>query len=282
MYVNIPGENEVFAVDPRFGARFRLFDGTWLKGSSGLYHQPPQPFQSYRPDDRPAEVGAEEAWGTSFGVEQQVGQAIRVDVEGFYKALSDLILYNPDFEDLDDVYFINEGVGRIYGVELMVRHDPIGNLFGWVSYTLSKSERRDHEGDEWYPFDYDQTHIFSMVAGYRLPYDLSVGAKAQYTTGNPTTPYSLAVYDVDADSYTGIQAGDYNSERLPPYWAISARIDKLFTFRSWQLLLYVDVINALHGENPEFVQYNYDYTEQAYVSGLPLVPSPGFEARVEF
>jgi hypothetical protein len=90
------------------------------------------------------------------------------------------------------------------------------------------------------------------------------------------------VYDVDQDSYTAFPTGAYNSERLPPFWAVSARIDKLFTFKSWQLLLYVDLINALHGDNPEFEQYNYDYTEKTYFKGLPFIPSPGFEAKVEF
>jgi hypothetical protein len=167
-------------------------------------------------------------------------------------------------------------------MEVMARHDPVGNLFGWISYTLSKSERRDHVGDDWYPFDYDQTHILSVVAGYQLPYDLSLGAKVQYTTGNPTTSYEMGVYDVDQDSYQAFQSGGWNGERLPPYWAVSARIDKLFTFKSWQLLLYLDVINALHGENPEFTQYNYDYTEKTYITGLPIIPSPGFEVKVEF
>ena len=282
MYVNIPGENEVFAVDPRFSTRARVTPSTWLKASTGLYHQPPQPYQNYRPDDEPAGVDAERSWATSLGAEQQFGQAFRLDVEGFYKDLSALIVGNPDFGGLDDSYFVNDGVGRVYGVEVMARLDPVGNLFGWLSYTLSKSERRDHPGDAWYAFDYDQTHILVLVASYKLPYDLSAGVKAQYTTGNPTTPYALGVYDVDQDYYQAFQSDEYNSERLPPYWAVSARIDKLFTFKAWQLLVYLDVINALHGENPEFEQYNYDYTEKTYISGLPLIPSPGFEAKVEF
>lgn len=282
MYVNIPGENEVFAVDPRFSTRWRLGHSTWLKGSTGLYHQPPQPYQNYRPDDRDANVDAEQSWATSLGLEQQIGSAFRVDVEAFYKDLTGLIVTNSDFGSLDDNYFVNEGVGRVYGAELMARLDPVGNLYGWVSYTLSKSERRDHPGDEWYPFNFDQTHILVLVASYRLPYDLSAGLKAQYTTGNPTTPYALGVYDIDQDYYQAFQSSAYNSERLPPYWAVSGRIDKLFTFKSWQLLLYLDLINALHGENPEFEQYNYDYTEKTYFSGLPFIPSPGFEAKVEF
>jgi TonB family protein len=282
LYVIIPDENEVAALDPRFSFRWVAAPQTVIKGSTGLYHQPPQPFQSYRPDDKPANVDAEQSWASSVGVEQGFGPAVKVEVEGFYKDLTDLIVTNSTFGSLDDSYFVNSGIGRAYGVELIVRHEPIGNLFGWVSYTLSRSERQDRSGEDWYVFDYDQTHILTAVGSYKLPYDLSVGAKVQYTTGNPSTPYSLGVYDVDQDTYSAFPTGAYNSERLPPFWAVSARIDKLFTFRSWQLLVYVDLINALHGDNPEFEQYNYDYTEKTYFKGLPFIPSPGFEAKVEF
>ena len=64
---------------------------------------------------------------------------------------------------------------------------PIGNFFGWISYTLQKrrldypsytdEQLEDNAGtawtptdNEWYPFAYDQTHILVAVAGYKLPY----------------------------------------------------------------------------------------------------------------
>jgi hypothetical protein len=31
--------------------------------------------------------------------------------------------------------------------------------------------------------------------------------------------------------------------------------------------------------NPEFTIYNYDYTESAYVRGLPFIPNIGIEAK---
>ena len=166
----------------------------------------------------------------------------------------------------------------------MLRQAPVNNFFGWVSYTLSKSERNDTPADEdaWYPFDYDQTHILVVLGGYRFPRDIGVSAKMQYVTGNPYTPYSGGVYDIDQDSYTAYQTGSWNGERQPDYFAIDARVDKLFTFKRWQLELYMDLLNVMKGENPEDIQYNYDYTESAWVTGLPFVPSPGFNAQFHF
>lgn len=282
MVYSIPGELTIQAPDPRFSAKWRFLKKSAIKGSIGLYHQPPQPFQSYRADDAAVELVAERSLSATFGAEQEIGQAIRIEVEGFYKDMSDLVVSNPEFTSLDDQYFVNQGVGRVYGVELIARHEPVGRFFGWISYTLMKSERRDHPDEDWYPFDYDQTHNAVLVAGVNLPWDFSISTRGQYTTGNPTTPYDLAVYDVDLDSYNAFSAGATNSDRLPPYWAVNLRIDKLFTFRGWQLDLYVDVINIVHGTNPEFELYNYDYTEKTYITGLPTIPSPGFEIKAEF
>jgi hypothetical protein len=281
-FVSIPGEYDIYAFDPRFSGRFEIVPGTRVKASVGLYHQPPQPFQSYRGDDQRVELGFERSVASSLGFEQDIGQAAQIEAEVFYKALDNLIVSNPSFQTLDDQFFTNNGVGRAYGVEILARHAPVGRFFGWLSYTLSRSERRDQPDEEWYPFDYDQTHILVGTAGYKLPWDIEVSAKAEYVTGNPTTPYALGVYDIDQDSYQAFQTGAGNSERLPAYWAVSGRIDKLFTFKAWQLDLYVDLLNVLHGVNPEFELYNYDYTEKSYIQGLPFIPSPGFEAKFQF
>ncbi len=58
-----------------------------------------------------------------------------------------------------------------------------------------------------------------------------------------------------------------------------ARLDKLWTFKRWQFESYVDLLNAIRGINPEFTAYNYDYSERAYVRGLPFIPNLGLEAK---
>ncbi len=280
--VIVPGELFSYDWDPRFATRFLVVPKTTVKGSVGLYHQTPQPYQAYRPDDEPIELKLERSLSYTLGFEQELGQAVRADGEVFYKSLSHLIVPNPNFTGLEDEYFLNDGVGRAYGLEVLVRRQSVGRFFGWISYTLSRSERRDYLEEDWYDFDFDQTHILVALAGYKLPRDFQLGGRLQYATGNPTTPYSLGVYDIDTDSYNAFSTGSRNSERLPPYWTVHLRAEKLFTFRAWQLLVYTDLLNVLRGTNPEFEVYNYDYTEHSYIRGLPFIPSLGVEARFEF
>jgi hypothetical protein len=279
MALSIPGQLGFVSWDPRLTAKWQASTSTLLKTSLGQYHQPPQPFQMYRRGDTGVVIDPQVANAASLGVERRFGQAWKADVEAYYKAYDDLIVDNRAFRTLDDQFFTNEGIGRTYGVEVMVRRERLRDAFGWLSYTLGRSERRDYADSDWYPFDFDQTHIFTMVAGYRLPYDFEVSGKGEYTTGNPTTPYALGIYDVDQDRYQGFPDGDRNSERLPAYAALSLRAEKLFTFRTWQLSVFCDLLNVARGVNPEFEIYNYDFTERTYVRGLPFLPSPGFEAR---
>ena len=64
----------------------------------------------------------------------------------------------------------------------------VKGFFGWITYSLIRSERRDHPGSDWRLFDYDQTHVLAVLASYELGHGLEVGARFRYTTGLPRTP----------------------------------------------------------------------------------------------
>jgi TonB family protein len=280
------------AIDPRFLTRFQVVpDRFAVKAATGLYHQPPQPSEALGLGGQ-STTGFERAWSTSIGWEQRLTYAIQYDVDVFYRQMSDLIVFDESFSGFGTNPFVNLGDGRAYGIEVMARHDPVGRLFGWVSYTLSRAARRDPYCDDpsgedallgtggcWSLFDFDQTHIFSAQAGYDLPYDIGVSAQVQLVTGNPTSELNTGIFDADSNVYNGLQVGGFNTQRLPPFFQTSLRVDRQWTFRKWQLTTYVDLLNAVRGVNPEFTVYNYDYTQSAYVRGLPFIPNIGIEAK---
>ncbi|MGC6510022.1 MAG: TonB family protein [Myxococcota bacterium] len=283
--------------DPRLLSRFQVFEGGFLKSGIGIYTQPPQPFEVWRPEGD-TQLEFERAYSSEIGWEQYFTDALRADVTFFGKYLDNLIVNNPAATNSGDLFYVNEGIGRVYGMEMIIRQAPVNRFFGWISYTLSRSERNNYPDrndllDEddvpnspstggWYLFDLDQTHILVAVAGYRLPYDFNISSKIQYVTGNPFTPYAGGVYDIDQDLYFAFPSSEYNSERLPPFVSLDLRFDKLFSFQKWQLETYADFLNVYRGENPEFTSYNYDYTESRYIRGLPFIPSLGFNAMVSF
>lgn len=269
----------ITAADPRIQARFQASDALTLKGGTGLYNQPPQPAESVGVGTDSPGTEFERSWATTVGFEHHVTPAVEWDLELFYKDMSRLIVVNESFGDVGTNPFINGGMGKAYGAELIVRHAKSGPFFGWISYTWSRSLRRDCESCDEYPFEFDQPHIFSAQGGYDLPYDFSVSAQVQYTSGNPDSSYNAGVYDVDSDAYNLFRIGGYNDERLPSYFQTSLRLDRLWTFKNWQASTYVDLMNVVKGVNPEFTLYNYDGTQKAYVRGLPFIPNVGIEAR---
>jgi hypothetical protein len=66
---------------------------------------------------------------------------------------------------------------------------------------------------------------------------------------------------------------------VPAFFQLDLRADKRWTWRTWILSAYLEVQNATNRKNPEGVAYNYDYSEQGWMTGLPLFPSFGIRAE---
>ena len=109
------------------------------------------------------------------------------------------------------------------------------------------------------------------VAGYHLPWEIDLGGKFS-TRRKPVHPAVRGYLHVGTGRTPRRPAAE-NGARLPPYYALDLRIEKGFTFKRAHLGLYADLLNVVKGDNPEFVLYNFDYTEVGYVSGLPLIPA---------
>ena len=81
-----------------------------------------------------------------------------------------------------------QGKGRAYGFELYLKKAK-GKFTGWVSYTLSKTERqvRGISNDEWFLSKYDRTHNVNTVLIFDLNKRFSFSANFVYQTGTPAT-----------------------------------------------------------------------------------------------
>ena len=271
-----------WTVDPRLGARYDVHPGfprTTLKGGVGLYHQPPQAYQSIEPFGTPG-VRSPRAFQTSLGVEQELSQPVELSVELFYKDLKQLVVPVPSNATENGLSYQNLGSGRAYGSELLLRYKPQGRFFGWVAYTLSRSERRDGPGLPTYRYDYDQTHILTALGSYKLGRGWQAGMRFRYVTGSPYTPELGGIMDYDSGSYAPITSPEQNSRRQGAFHQLDARIDKTWKFSAWQLSAYLDVQNTYFRENPEGVAYNYNYSKSSAVTGLPFLPIIGLRGEL--
>lgn len=264
-------------VDLRFATRYSVTDELTLKGALGTFHQPPQPYETIEEFGNP-DLHPEGATHYVIGGEVDITDFLNLDLQLFYKDLYDLVVSNDEVVErngeLVEEQAVNDGEGRAYGLELLLRHRTANGFFGWIAYTLSRSERRASAQEEWHLFDYDQTHILTVLGSYDLGRNWIIGARFRYVTGNLTTPVVGATYDVNDDDY--IPAfGEPNSIRVEDFHQLDIRIDKTWIFDAWTFNLYLDVQNVYNRGNVEATGYNYDYTESTPTTGLPIIPSFG-------
>jgi TonB family protein len=274
---------EDWTVDPRLGFRYDMYPSelrTTIKGGIGIFHKPPEGYESVKPFGTPG-IESERATHYSLGFEQELSHPLELSVEGFYKDLDKLAVSTPDATGSESgVRYQNIGKGRSYGAELLLRYKPEGRFFGWVAYTLSRSERRDTPGDDFSLFDYDQTHILTALGSVKLGRGWQIGTRFRYITGTPYTPYLGGVVDYDAGVYAPLESSQHNSERLPARHQLDLRVDKEWAFQSWKLSAYLDVQNVYNSKNVEDVGYNYDYSKHNTVQGLPILPIIGLRGEL--
>ncbi|WP_224363862.1 TonB-dependent receptor domain-containing protein [Hyalangium versicolor] len=265
------------SLNPRLAVRYALTDQVTLKGGAGLYHGPPineEPSVSF---GNP-ELRAKRSIQYSVGTEWQPQPEYFISGELFYNDLNRLIVSSSRLVERDGQLVTerlsNEGTGRIYGFELLARRALTERFFGWVAYTFSRSERRDRPDGALRLFDNDQTHVLTVIGSYKLPAGWEVGARFRFSSGNPTTPIVGARRDDVTDVFIPIFGG-VNSQRLPNFHQMDIRVDKNFIFDTWSLDLYVDLTNAYNNPAKEGTVYNYNYSESAFLEGLPILPILG-------
>ena len=163
---------------PRFIARQDLTTGfprTTLKGGLGIFSQPPQPQETDPVFGQPG-LKSNRATQYDVGVEQEITRHVEVSLEGYYKLLDNLV----------SAGYYNEGHGRAYGLETLLRWKPDGRFFGWLAYTLSRSQRTQPPADVETLYQYDQTHILTVLGSYKLGRGWEFGARFRLVSGPST------------------------------------------------------------------------------------------------
>jgi hypothetical protein len=270
------------AFNPRLTARYQVSPFTWIKGGIGVFSQDPQA-PDYDPNFGNPRLRPESALHYALTVEQGIWPGLMAEVTGFYKDLWDLVAPSSNLLQENGQAVperkSNDARGRIYGGELLLRQAVSKWFFGWISYTLMRSERKDCASCEWRLFDFDETHILIIAAHAYLPKGFEVGARFRYMTGYPYTAAYGGWYDADVDVYSPAQ-GPVNTGRLAAFNQLDVRFDKTFIFRRWILKVYLDITNIYNNQNVEVNQPNYDFTRRAALTGLPIIPSFGIRSEL--
>ncbi|MBN9384344.1 MAG: TonB-dependent receptor [Chitinophagaceae bacterium] len=149
------------------------------------------------------------------------------------------------------------GKGRAYGWELFFKK-KYGKFNGWISYTLSRTERQFSEINKgsWFPANQDRTHNLSIVGIYKAGKKWTLSADFTYYSGNAVT-WPSGKYEVNgqiAFLYTR-----RNTYRMPAYHRldVGATLQGKKTKRfdsNWNFSIY----NLYGRENPYSITFEQD------------------------
>lgn len=198
--------------------------------------------------------------------------------EAYYRNSQHEVEYINGAELLSNQYLEGDlisGKGRSYGLELYVQK-KVGAFNGWISYTLSRSERQVDgiNRGAWYPTNFDQTHNLKVIGMYTLNEKWSISADFVYMTGLPTT-YPDQRYVVQDVLIPYNSTNSRNDTRLGSYHRLdlSFRMEgKTYTRKGkkranrdyWVFSIY----NVYAHRNPFSIYFT--QTDDRVVSGEPI------------
>lgn len=269
------GANLLQTLSPRIGLSYAFAPKWKANASIGRYYKMPlYTVLGYR-DASNALVNQDQPYLRSdhyvAGLEFVPGRALRLTLEGFYKQYADypvsafngvsLANQGGGFGILGNERVLATGEGEAYGMELFAQQKLNKNFYFTGSLTIFRSKFSNLDG-QLTSSAWDNRHLLSLLAGYKLRRNWELGLKYRLQGGVPYTPLDL---DASRLNYASIGTGvlDYtrlNALRLGNFSQLDIRIDKKWNFRKATLDVFIDIQNVLGTVNPAPPTYTFQRT----------------------
>jgi hypothetical protein len=221
------------SVDPRLAVVVDVVPGIRLLHALGLAHQPPS-FVVPVPGLAIANLqgGLQRSLQASAGVEIELPWSTSATFTAFdsvFMNMTDSLGVAPSDNDR---LTLSRSLGYGRGIEIYVRRPLTKRLGGFVSYTLSRSQRS--AGRLSFPSGFDRTHVLNSALGYDLGRDWRVGTRFSIFSGPPAvtapTPGGLPIPGLSRD---------------PAFYRLDFRVEKKWRFGDRTYLSFVaEMLNA--------------------------------------
>jgi hypothetical protein len=254
-----------FGAAPRLSLNYKLSTNSAVKASYGRSYQfvhlisnttASQPTDVWIPSSN--NVRPQVSDQVSVGYFQNfLDNQLEFSTEVYYKQMDNVIDYRDGAEVTLNPTVEGEllyGIGRAYGVEILLKKRR-GQFTGWVSYTLSKTERQFDEinNGAWYAARQDRTHDVSIVGMYNITERITASATWVYFTGNAVT-FPSGKYVVDGQVvpyYT-----ERNGYRMPDYH----RLDLGVTLNNKKTKTVIDPESGEEKEVPKRFESSWNFS----------------------
>lgn len=276
-------------IEPKIQSRYEFSNDWAFTTAYGDYHKLPDDFGSYTKDFGNPNLKQTEATHYELGLENQFNDSWFWKVETYYKAMSELVVSRPSYDNYQaltpETYeklprYTNDGEGEAWGLEFFANKTLSDKWYGWLSVAYSETKRKNNLTDENFKYEYDQPWIINLVSSYQINPIWQLGFKWRYQSGQLVTPLVRSVPNADNPELYDPIYGELNSERLPASHSLDVRADRTFHHAGWDMDLYVEILNVYNHRNVTGYSYSEaDYSVKEQKLGLPMMPSFGIKAK---
>lgn len=215
------------------------------------------------------------------------GNNYELSVEAYYKTMQNQV----DYKDGADVFINSDaietqllfGKGRAYGLEWLFKK-KVGRISGWLSYTLSKTERKivGINENRWYNAKQDRTHDVAIVGIYQLNKKWTLSANWIYYTGSAVT-FPAGKYRID--DQTVFYYTKRNAYRMPAYHRLDIGATWILKQKKkFSSELTISLYNAYGRENAYTIEFrdnkdDPDKTEAVQTALFKYIPSVSYNFK---
>lgn len=252
------GMNPARAFSPRLSLRYSLNNQWSLNATTGRYARiAPYTILGFR-DNNEALVNKNNNYITNWhyviGAEYLPKASTRFTMEAFYKKYEDVPVTLRDgisinnlganFGSVGNEPVVPTGRGESYGIEFFAQQKLTNRFFGFFSYTFFYSRFSNADG-RLAPSAWDNRHLVSVTAGYKLGRNWELGIKYRYQGGAPFTPFDLPASRLNflTQGQGILDYSRFNSQRLDAFSQGDIRIDKKWNLKRVTIDVYLDISN---------------------------------------
>ena len=272
------GNNLINTLSPRLSLAYVLSPRWTLNASAGRYFKiPPYTVLGFQ-NNEGVFVNRNSEYIQSdhlvAGLEFLPRRSTRITLEGFYKRYDNypvsvrsgvsLANLGGDFEVLGNEDIESVGLGRSYGLELLLQQKLSKNFYGILAYTLYWSEFTGFDQEVYLPSVWDNRHLLTFTGGYKLPRNWEVGLRVRYLGPTPFPPVDL---ERSVDTYP-VLINDFQAlgdTRLSAFNQTDIRVDKKWNFTNWTFNVFLEVTNVLSNDLPNPPAYSLDRTDNGQI-----------------
>lgn len=261
--------NNAYSIEPRWAIKYKPHPRHSLSLGTGM-HSRVEPISTYlgrvlidslnftQPNRNLSLTKAVHVVG---GYDWSFYENFRLKAEMYFQYLYDVPVANDSGSILSslnlssgytDKTFINQGVGRNYGMELTVEKFLSKNYFFLFTASVFNSEYSMGD-DVWRNTRFNGNYMFNWLGGYEFKFgkkkvhSISLNTRLIWRGGNRYIPIDLAASQLQGRQ---VEITDQAyTQKLPDFFRWDASVLFKFNFNKWAFGITVDVQNVLNRKN---------------------------------